>query len=74
MHRILLSVFHNLYCPLFKMCVYLYVCTTFAIGKLIYIIINDEIYNQENGLKNKYCGSVDKIYNINRNTKNTCVI
>lgn len=51
------------------MCVYLYVCTTFAIGKLIYIIINDEIYNQENGLKNKYCGSVDKIYNINRNTK-----
>lgn len=56
------------------MCVYLYVCTTFAIGKLIYIIINDEIYNQENGLKNKYCGSVDKIYNINRNTKNTCVI
>lgn len=51
------------------MCVYVYVCTAFAVGKLIYIIINEEIYNQENGLKNKYCVSVDKIYNINRNTK-----
>lgn len=30
---------------------------------------NEEIYNQENGLKNKNCVSVDKIYNINRNTK-----
>ena len=55
------------------MCVYVYMCTTFAAGKLISIIINEEIYNQENGLKNKYCVSVDKIYNINRNTKKyTC--
>ena len=39
-------------------------CTAFAVGKLIYmIIINQEIYNQENGLNNKYCVSVDKIYN-----------
>lgn len=44
-------------------------CTTFAVGKLIYMIINQEIYNQENGLNNKYCVSTDKIYNINRNTK-----
>ena len=45
-------------------------CTAFAVGKLIYmIIINQEIYNQENGLNNKYCVSVDKIYNINRNTE-----
>ena len=61
--------FTILYCSLFKMCVYVYMCTTFAAGKLIYIIINEEIYNQENGLKNKNCVSVDKIYNINRNTK-----
>lgn len=31
-------------------------CINFAMGKLVYIIIiNQEIYNQKNGLNNKCC-------------------
>lgn len=35
--------FTILYCSLFKMCVYVYMCTTFAAGKLIYIIMKKYI-------------------------------
>lgn len=45
---------------------------TFATGKPIYKIINQKLYNQENGL-NKYYLSIEKIHTINGNTnKGTC--
>lgn len=59
------------YIALLKLCLYM-VYITFATGKLIYKIINQKLYNQENGL-NKYYPSIEKIHTINGNTnKGTC--
>lgn len=59
-HRILLSGF---YCSFFK-CVYLCVCVLLLeSGRLIYVIIKQELYNRENTL-HKYYVSTEKIHNI----------